>query len=278
MREQPLGPPTLSVPALKTAALSVLTALAVTATLLAGYQALRLLAGPRLFPSLPLVAGRLVRLIGDGVILPHAAASVRRVLLGLGLSVLVAVPAAGLLARFPRLDRLASPLLYLAYPVPKIVFLPVLMLLLGLGDASKVAVIFLIVVFQATVSLRDSFRALDRRAFQAVRAFGGGRLDLLRHVIVPASLPSLLSALRLSGGTAIAVLFMAESFASEDGMGFFVMDAWSRVAYADLHCGVLVLAALGLGLSALIDLAERLLCPWLRDDSRRPRPKKGNCP
>ncbi|OHE68159.1 MAG: hypothetical protein A2001_12355 [Treponema sp. GWC1_61_84] len=250
--------------ALRAALRSPLVVLSVTAVLLAGYQALRLAAGPRLFPAIPAVARRLGQLIGNGVLLAHAAASARRVLFGLGLSVLVAVPAAGLLARFPRLDRFASPLLYLAYPVPKIVFLPVLMLLLGLGDASKVAVIFLIVVFQAIVSLRDAFRGLDRRAFQAVRAFGGGKLDLLRHVVVPASLPSLLSAIRLSGGTAIAVLFMAESFASEDGMGFFVMDAWSRVAYADLHCGVLALAALGLALFVLVDLAERCLCPWLK--------------
>lgn len=233
------------------------------AVTLALYQLLRLVAGARLFPAIPVVAGRLVALIKRGLLIHHAAASAGRVLVGLILSIIVAVPVAGLLARFPRLDRAAAPLLYLAYPIPKVVFLPVLMLILGLGDASKIALIFLIVVFQAIVSLRDAFRSLDRRAFQAVRAFGGGRLAILRHVIVPASLPSLFAAIRLSCGTAIAVLFIAESFASESGMGFFIMDAWSRVAYADLHCGVVALALLGLGLFALIDLAERLLCPWL---------------
>ncbi len=227
------------------------------------YQVLRLTAGPRLFPSIPAVARRFAVLVADGDLARHAAASAGRVLVGLGLSVAAAVPVAGLLARFPALDRSASPLLYLAYPVPKVVFLPVLMLLLGLGDTSKIALIFLIVVFQAIVSLRDAFRSLDARAFQAVRAFGGGRLDLLRHVIVPASLPALLSAIRLSVGTAIAVLFLAESFASESGMGYFIMDAWSRVAYADLHCGVVALALLGLGLFAAVDAAERALCPWL---------------
>jgi NitT/TauT family transport system permease protein len=139
------------------------------------------------------------------------------------------------------------------------------MLLLGLGDASKIGMIFLIVVFQAIVSLRDVFRTLDRRAFQAVHAFGGDWRDLLRHVIVPASLPALLSALRISGGTAVAVLFIAESFATEAGMGYFIMDAWSRVSYADLHCGIVALSLLGLGLFGLIDLAERLFCPWLAE-------------
>ncbi len=227
------------------------------------YELLRLAAGPRLFPPIPTVTRRFIALAKEGALLAHAAASTWRVLIGLAVSILVAVPVAGLLARFPRLDRTAAPLLYLAYPIPKVVFLPVLMLLLGLGDASKIALIFLIVVFQAIVSLRDAFKSLDKRAFQAVRAFGGGRLDILRHVIAPASLPALLSAIRLSVGTAIAVLFLAESFASENGMGYFIMDAWSRVAYADLHCGVVALAALGLALFAAVDLAERLLCPWL---------------
>jgi NitT/TauT family transport system permease protein len=245
---------------------SAATALALTATILVFYELLRLIAGPRLFPALPAVARRFVVLVQGGTLLGHAAASAYRVILGLALSIAVAVPVAGLLARFKALDRALSPLLYLAYPIPKVVFLPVLMLLLGLGDASKVALIFLIVVFQAIVSLRDAFRALDRRAFQAVRAFGGGRVALLRHVVVPASLPALLSAIRLSCGTAIAVLFIAESFASESGMGYFIMDAWSRVAYADLHCGVVTLAALGLGLFALIDHAESLLCPWISAD------------
>jgi NitT/TauT family transport system permease protein len=240
-----------------------LSAFGVIAVTLALYELLRLAAGPRLFPAIATVARRMLVLLRSGSLVAHAAASAWRVLLGLVLSILVAVPVAGLLARFRRLDRLAAPLLYLAYPIPKVVFLPVLMLLLGLGDASKIALIFLIVVFQAIVSLRDAFRALDERAFQAVRAFGGGRMAILRHVVVPASLPALLAAIRLSCGTAIAVLFIAESFASESGMGYFIMDAWSRVAYADLHCGVLALATLGLSLFALVDLAERLLCPWL---------------
>lgn len=234
-----------------------------SAAVVLAYQALRLAAGPRLFPDIAMVAGRFAALVENGQLPFHALVSARRIAAGLALSVAVAVPAAGLLARFPKLDRLCAPLLFLAFPVPKVTFLPVLMLILGLGDASKIGMIFLIVVFQTVVSLRDTFRTLDRRAFQSVKAFGGGRMDLLRHVVVPASLPSLLSALRVSGGTAVAVLFIAESFATEAGMGYFIMDAWSRVSYADMHCGIAALSLLGLALFGLIDLAERALCPWM---------------
>ncbi|MFA6505886.1 MAG: ABC transporter permease [Treponemataceae bacterium] len=230
------------------------------------YELLRFIAGPRLFPDLTLVVARFAALIQNGKLPYHALVSARRIVIGLTLSVVVAVPVSGLLARFPKLDKALSPLLFLAFPIPKVTFLPVLLLLLGLGDASKIGMIFLIVVFQTIVSLRDVFRTLDRRAFQAVQAFGGGRRDLLRHVVIPASLPALLSALRISGGTAVAVLFIAESFATEAGMGYFIMDAWSRVSYADMHCGIATLSLIGLGLFALIDFAERKLCPWLKSN------------
>ena len=240
----------------------LLRTLLLAGVVLVFYQLLRLTAGPRLFPALPLVARRFSTMVLNGQLPYHILVSARRVFAGLFLSLLVAIPVAVAMSRFPKADKILSPLLYLVYPIPKVTFLPVLMLVLGLGDASKISMIFLIIVFQVIVSLRDALRALDRRAFQAVRAFGGGKLDVARHVVIPATMPALLSALRISGGTAVAVLFIAESFATEDGMGFFIMDAWSRVSYADLHCGVLALSLFGLGLFGLIDLAEWWLCPW----------------
>ncbi len=236
----------------------------VIAVVLFLYALFSWIGGTRLFPPIPVVAGRFVDLLRTGALLKHCGASLARILGGLGLSILIWVPVAGLLARYETLDRLFSPLLYAAYPVPKIAFLPAVILLFGLGNASKVTMIVLIVSFQVAVGLRDTFKSIDRRAFESVLAFGGGRLALLRHVIVPSSLPALFSALRISAGTATAVLFIAESFATETGMGFFIMDAWGRVAYADMHVGVLALALLGLGLFALIDGAERLACPWTR--------------
>ncbi len=226
------------------------------------YQILSHFAGERLFPPLPAVLSRAIFLIREGALLSHLAYSAWRSFAGLAIAALIGIPTAAVLARFPRIDVYVSPLIYFMYPIPKVVFLPVLLLLLGLGNASKIAIVALISVFQVIIALRDAFIALDRAAFRAVRAFGGGNIDILRHVVWPASLPALFTALRLSCGTALAVLFIAESFASENGLGFFIMDAWSRVAYADLHCGVLCLALFGLGLFSLIDAVERISCPW----------------
>ena len=79
---------------------------------------------------------------------------------------------------------------------------------------------------------------------------------------MPASLPDVLISLRLSMGTSIAVLFFAESFATTEGLGYFIMDAWSRAAPDEMFAGIIMMALLGVGLFILVDLLETVLCRW----------------
>ena len=106
-----------------------------------------------------------------------------------------------------RLYSLSAPLIYLSYPVPKIVILPIILLFLGLGDASKVTMIALILFFQILILVRDEVRTVRPELVFSVRSLGANRLQLLWHVFLPASLPGLFHALRVSTGVSIAVLF-----------------------------------------------------------------------
>lgn len=136
------------------------------------------------------------------------------------------------------------------------------MLLFGLGDASKIAVIVLIVASQVLVNARDAAKAVAEGYFESARAMGAGPAARLRHVLLPAALPALLSALRVSLGTATAVLFFAETFATEEGLGWYIMDAWARVDYPGMFAAILALSLFGLACFAAVDAAERLLCRW----------------
>ena len=82
--------------------------------------------------------------------------------------------------------------------------------------------------------------------------------------MVPAALPDVFTALRISTGTAIAVLFFSESIAGTDGIGYYIIDAWSRIAYADMFAGIIAMAALGVVLYELLELAEARVCRWTR--------------
>jgi NitT/TauT family transport system permease protein len=162
----------------------------------------------------------------------------------------------------PRIDRVVSPAMYLLYPVPKIAFLPVVLLFLGLGNLSKIFLIALIVFFQFYLNFRDEAAGISPRYFNSLFSLGGDRRDLLRHVIFPALLPRVFSSLRMALGTAIAVLFMTETFATSEGIGWYVMDAWARVSYPQMYAGIIALSFMGLLLFALLDLAQKKTCKW----------------
>lgn len=194
----------------------------------------------------------------------HLVVSVLRVLASTALALGLGVPAGLVLGQNPTLDRLFSPLVYIAYPIPKVVLLPVFLLLLGIGNTSKIALIALILFFQVLVVVRDQASAIRPELVMSVRSLGAGRLALLRFVYVPASVPAMLTALRLSIGTAVAVLFLAESFATTSGLGYYIMiENWGRVAYKEMYAGVVAMSLLGLSLYYLADWLERRLAPWL---------------
>ena len=140
--------------------------------------------------------------------------------------------------------------------------MPVFILLLGLGELSKITLMVTILIFPLTLAARDGVRAIPADLFLAARSLNLPPRQWPRHLILPATLPSVFSALRVSIGIAISVLFFAENWATEWGLGYFIMNAWAIMHYSELWAGILALALLGWLLFMLIDLAERWLCPW----------------
>lgn len=218
--------------------------------------------GRPFLPSPLLAFGTFTDKMREGSLPGHAAASLRRIFLAL----LAAGPpswALGLAAgRFKAVDAFGSPLVYLLHPLPKVAFLPILMLFLGLGDASKIALMGLVIFGQLFVGARDSAKAIPPGLIDTVRSLGCGKLDRLRMAILPATLPALLSSLRISLGTAIAVLFLSETFASMDGLGWYIMDAWSRVNYPEMYAAIIALSLVGLVLYLALDSLEAFALRW----------------
>jgi NitT/TauT family transport system permease protein len=247
-------------------AMRLISVSAALLTLVLAWAAASALVHKPFLPSPGAAAERLVRRMGDGALARHLGASAKRV----GLALLAAAPAAAALGlaagRSKRLDAFVSPFVYLLHPLPKVAFLPIIMLVLGLGDAAKIFLIALIIFGQVIVSARDAARAVPEALIESMRSLGAGRAAIARHVVLPSALPALLSGLRVSLGTAIAVLFIAESFASESGLGWYIVDAWTRVDYVDMYAAILALALFGLAAYLLVDAAEAALCRWRETD------------
>lgn len=223
-----------------------------------------LLINQPVLPSPLRVAVTFVQEVGRGELVEHFLASLWRVAASTLLAVMLAAPAGLLMGQSKQLNRIFSPLVYLLYPVPKVVLVPVVLLLLGIGDLSKITIIFLILFFQILVLVRDQAAALRPELIQSVRSLGAGRRALFRFVYLPASLPAILTALRQSVGTAVAVLYVAELFATERGLGYYIyLNGSTQLNYPAMYAGVVAMSILGLGLYFTVDWLEHRLAPWL---------------
>jgi len=216
-----------------------------------------------ILPSPFEVIQALVNGLQSGDLFVHFLASLWRVLASTLLSILLAAPAGLLVGQSPRLNAFFSPLVYLLYPIPKVVFVPIIILFLGIGDTPKIAIIFLILFFQIFVLVRDQAAALRPELLLSVRSLGAGRRALFRFVYLPASLPAILTAVRQSVGTAVAVLYIAELFATRQGLGYYIYYNGSTLFdYPAMYAGIVAMSMLGLGLYFSVDWLEKKLCPW----------------
>ncbi|MBP7688476.1 MAG: ABC transporter permease [Thermoflexales bacterium] len=198
-----------------------------------------------------------------GEIAKHFIASTLRVIASVIIGVALAVPAGLGMGQIPILNRIFSPIVAILYPIPKIVFLPIILLFFGATDVAKILTIVLVFFFQILGPVRDDAAGLRPELLNSVKSLGAGRRALFRFVYLPASLPAVLTSLRLSVGTAVAVLYITETTATLLGLGYYIFYTSSTLFdYAATYAGAVAMGILGLVLYFFIDWLERRLCPW----------------
>ncbi|MFP4508826.1 MAG: ABC transporter permease [Spirochaetaceae bacterium] len=218
---------------------------------------LALVLSNRVLPQPHVVMSRLFELMPEPL-LEHARASLGRVVLAVGIAAASALPLGILLGRNRIADSLLSPAAYLLYPVPKIALLPVIFLIVGVGEAARVGIVALVLFFQILFVVRDAARAVPAAYLRVLASMGARHAHTVRFVVLPAVLPAVLTGLRIGTGTALAVLFFAETFFTQHGLGFFIIDSWSKVAYVDMMAGIVTLSLVGIVLFVILDLLEYL--------------------
>lgn len=199
----------------------------------------------------------------NGELPEHILASLWRVIAGTFLAIVLAVPAGLFLGQSKQLNRIFSPYIYLLYPIPKVVFVPIILLFFGIGNLPKIIIIALILFFQILVLVRDQASGIRSELIQSVRSLGAGRRALFRFVYLPASVPAILTALRQSVGTAVAVLYIAELFATQKGLGYYIyLNGSTLFNYPAMYAGIAAMSLMGLSLYFATDWFEHRLTPW----------------
>jgi NitT/TauT family transport system permease protein len=199
----------------------------------------------------------------NGDLLIHVAASLFRVTLAVIISMGIGIPLGLWSGLKKQADAIISPIAYILYPIPKIAFLPVFMILFGLGNTSKIILIITIIIFQIMLAVRDGVKEIPRELYFSVKSLGLSQWQTYINLVIPAVLPKILSALRVSIGVSIAALFFGENFATTYGIGYFIMNCWVMVDYVQMFAGILALSIMGISIFKIIDLLERKLCPWV---------------
>lgn len=234
------------------------------AMLLAVWQLAAMVLNEPILPSPFLVIQAFFTELVYGDLLSHTLASLWRVVASTAVAVALAAPAGLILGQAPRLNRFFSPLIYLTYPIPKVVLAPIVLLFFGIGNLAKIILIFMVLFFQILVLVRDAAVGIRPELIGSVRSLGAGRRALFRFVYLPASLPAILTALRQSVGTAIAVLYVAELFATQRGLGYYIYFSGSTLFdYPAMYAGILALSLMGVSLYYGVDWLERRLSPWM---------------
>jgi len=194
----------------------------------------------------------------SGELLPHVGASLPGFVLGSAIGVIL-----GLLAGVARsLDQMLSPVVFLTYPVPKIVFLPIVMLWIGIGDASKIVIIALACFYPCFVNAYYGARSTPRIMVWASLNMGARRSQVFGKIVVPSALPLVFAGLRVSLALSFILLFSTEMINARSGLGFLIRQAESSLRFDLMYVSIVAVAALGYASDQLLLLARRRVLAW----------------
>ncbi|MGA7487615.1 MAG: ABC transporter permease [Xanthobacteraceae bacterium] len=220
-------------------------------------------AGTKLFFTTPSqIAGTLWNMFATGTIWGPLGVSASGFALGLGLSIVVGLPLGVLLGRSRTLNAMLDPFITAFNATPRLVFLPLVLLWLGLGLWSKVVIVFIGALFPILINTYEGVRNADKTLINVVRSFGAKEWDVARLVVLPNSLPYVVAGLRLGIGRAVLGVVVAEFFGSEEGLGVMMVQASGRYQVDVVFAGLIVFAALSLLMTGLVKLLEDRLTRW----------------
>jgi ABC-type nitrate/sulfonate/bicarbonate transport system permease component len=224
--------------------------------------------GTRLFFTVPSrIIATLWQMFASGSIWAPLGVSASAFAIGLALAIAAGLPLGILLGRSNTLNAMFDPFITAFNATPRLVFLPLLMLWLGIGVWSKVAIVFLGALFPLLINTHEGVRNADKLLINVVRSFGANEWDVARLVVIPNSLPFIIVGLRLAIGRAILGVVVAEFFGAQDGLGVLMVRAASSFNVDVVFAGLIIFAALSLIMTGLVKLVEERMNRW--------RPQRG---
>jgi ABC-type nitrate/sulfonate/bicarbonate transport system permease component len=216
----------------------------------------------RFFPAPTNIIKHLVDLAVSGALWKHAGASLYR--LGFGF-VVGCTPAIvlGLAIGLYRPVRAAfDPLISATYPIPKSSLLPLILLIFGLGESSKIAMVAIGVFYPVVINTAAGVRQIAPIFLDVGRNFGASRFNMFRTVALPGSLPLIMTGIKLGAGMGLVLIAIAEMVGAKQGLGYMIWNAWELFDVETMYVGLFVIAIIGFVMNTGFDALERAIVPW----------------
>lgn len=214
------------------------------------------------FPSPLSVLERGIQLAQDGILIPDILASLGRVVAGFTLGSLIAIPAGFLMGWYPIARGLMEPWIQFFRTIPPLALLPLVLVMLGIGEIPKIFVIFLAAFLGCVISTFQGVVSVDRTLINAARVLGAKDGTIFVRVVVPASVPFILVGMRVGLGSAWATLVASELLGAAVGIGARMQQAQIYYELPTIFVGIVVIGVLGLVMDRLLLLAEKKLTSW----------------
>lgn len=192
----------------------------------------------------------------------HVAVSTARVFGAFVLACAVGIPLGLAMGMSPAIRGIFDPPIEFYRPIPPLAYLPLMIIWFGIGETSKVLLIFLSVFAPVALGARAGVRSAAIEQIHAAYSFGASRWQVLRHVILPAALPEILTAMRIGIGFGWTTLVAAEMVAATEGLGYMVLSASQFLQTSTVIMGIIVIAAIAYAFDLLMRVVERKVVPW----------------
>jgi sulfonate transport system permease protein len=217
---------------------------------------------PSVIPPFTKVVAALVRGFIDGGLLPDLEISMARAGTAFGIAVAVAIPLGLFMGSFRRFEAFIDPLIQTFRQTSALAIYPIFILLLGLGETSKITIIFWAAFFPILLNTISGVKQVDRGLIEMARVFGASRSEVFKRVVLPAATPAIFVGLRLSGTTSLLLLVAAEMIGAKKGLGFLIINAQYNFEISLMFAAIVLLAIIGLGVNYGLLVLQGWFCLW----------------
>lgn len=216
----------------------------------------------RFFPAPSAILGTLVELTRSGVLATNLGASLTRLLWGFLVGGIPALLLGVVMGLYKPLRLVCEPLISATYPIPKSSILPLILLIFGLGETSKVVMVAIGVFYPVAINATAGVLEINKIYLDVGKNYRASRWNTFRTIALPGALPFIMTGIKLGVGMGLVLIALAEMIGAKSGLGYMIWNAWETFSVETMYVGLFVIAVVGFVFNIVLNELERFIIPW----------------